>query len=138
MMNESQERDPQTYAIIGACMEVHKTLGHGFLEPIYQDALEIELTHQQIPFERHPRLTICYRGVTIASHYSPDFICYGSVLVELKALTALVSAHDAQVLHYLKATGQARGLLINFGTPQLQFKRLVLSAEDVARRTKNS
>jgi GxxExxY protein len=128
-MNNSKVRDPETYAVIGACMQVHRTLGHGFLEPIYQDAVEIELLHQQIPHERHPQLKIQYRGVTIASHYEPDFLCFGSVIVELKALSALDSAHDAQVIHYLKATRHERGLLINFGAPQLEFKRLVLSAD---------
>jgi GxxExxY protein len=128
-MNSSKEKDPETYAVIGACMQVHRTLGHGFLETIYQDAVEIELLHQRIPHERHAQLTINYRGVTIAHRYEPDFLCFGSVIVELKALSALDTAHDAQVIHYLKATGHERGLLINFGTPQLEFKRLVLSAD---------
>ena len=124
---ESQQRDPETYAIIGACMAVHTELGHGFSEPVYQDAVEIELQFRKIPHERELPLEIFYRGVKLKSFYKPDFICFGSVIAELKALSALDSAHDAQVINYLKATGHERGLLINFGTPKLQFKRLILS-----------
>jgi len=118
-------RDPQTYSIIGACMAVHTELGHGFLEAVYQDALEIELKRRGISFERELRLNIFYSGERLKSYYEADFVCYGSVVVELKALSEIHAAHIAQVLNALKATGQERGLLVNFGTPRLEFKRLV-------------
>jgi GxxExxY protein len=86
---EPTERDPRTYAIIGAAMEVHSRLGCGFLEAVYQEALAIELRVKGVPFEREPELLISYRGETLLTKYRPDFICYGSVVVELKALDRL-------------------------------------------------
>jgi GxxExxY protein len=124
-----EKRDPQTYAIIGACMAVHSELGHGFLEAVYQEALTIELRERRIPFAREKPLPVTYRGALLDTHYKADFICYDAVIVELKALSGLDSAHDAQVINYLKATGIERGLLINFGTPKLQYKRFVWTAD---------
>ena len=123
------ERDPQTYAIIGAAMEIHRRLGHGFLEPIYQDAAVIEFPLQQIPFEREVTLPIKYRNIILPSRYRADFVCFSDIIVEFKALARLSSVEEAQVLNYLKATGFRRGLLLNFGASSLQYKRLVWGYE---------
>ena len=122
-----EERDPRTYAIIGAAMEVHSELGGGFLEPVYHEALEIEFKARQIPFDREARLPVLYKGTQLACEYRADFVCYGAVVVEIKALRELHSAHEAQLINYLKATRLAVGLLVNFGAPSLQYRRLVLS-----------
>ena len=116
----------ESYKIIGACMEVHKTLGSGFLEAVYQEALAIEFSKQGIPFNKEEKLNIHYKGVTLNKEYIADFICYNSIIIELKALSKLNGDHTAQVLNYLKATGFQLGLLINFGSSSLQYKRLVL------------
>lgn len=118
--------DPDTFAIIGAAMEVHTLLGPGFLEPVYQDALAIELADRSIPFAREAPIPIDYKGRRLASVYRADFLCYGSVIVELKALKALTTREESQVMHYLKATGLQRGLLINFGVRSLETRRFVL------------
>lgn len=121
----AEERDPQTFAIIGAAMEVHNQLGHGFLEAVYQEALAKELTARRIPFAREAELVISYKGEPLACRYRADFICYGEVIVELKALSAIGGPEEAQVINYLKATGYQRALLINFGAPSLKYKRMV-------------
>lgn len=120
-------RDPETYDIIGAAMEVHRVLGHGFLEAVYQEALEHELVLRGIPFIAQAELPISYKGRALQCSYRADLLCFDSLIVELKALSSLTSAHDAQVLNYLKATGLQRGLLLNFGTASLEHKRLVNS-----------
>jgi len=122
-------RDPQTYSIIGAEMEIHRQLGHGFLEPGYQDAAVIEFPLQNIPFEREMALPIKYKGIILPSRYRADFVCFSDIIVEFKALARLSSAEETQVLNYLKATGFRRGLLLNFGAPSLQYKRLVWGYE---------
>jgi GxxExxY protein len=122
------QRDPQTYAIIGACMEVHKELGHGFLEAVYQAALERELIARGIPFAREVKLQVCYKDEPLDCWYVADFICYGEVILELKALAKLTNIECAQIINYLKATGLRRGLLINFGATQMEFKRFIRSA----------
>ena len=121
-------RDPQTYAIIGAAMEVHRVLGCGFLEPVYQEALAKEFLLRGIPFRRDLELPITYKGDLLAVKYKPDFICYDAVIVELKALDKLGGKEKAQVINYLKATGYERGLLLNFGTARLEYERLILTA----------
>ena len=121
------EPDPETYSIIGAAMTVHSELGSGFLENVYQAALERELTARKIPFEREQDLPIHYRGSPLNTNYRADFICYGSIIVELKALHTLTGQETAQVLNYLKATKLTRALLINFGTPSLQHRRITLT-----------
>jgi GxxExxY protein len=126
-IDPSQPRDVETYAIIGAAMEVHRELGSGFLEAVYHDALEREFLSQNIPFAREHLIPVLYKGIPLATPYRADFLCYGSVIVELKAIRALTEIEDAQVIHYLKATGLHRALLLNFGGPQLQYKRLVLN-----------
>jgi GxxExxY protein len=121
------QRDPRTYAIIGACMEVHRLLGPGFLEAVYQEALTRELTDQKVPFAREVPLQIAYKGRPLDCTYKADFVCFDGIVVELKALDALTGVEEAQVINYLKATGMELGLLINFGAPSLQYKRFVLS-----------
>lgn len=119
--------DPETYAIIGAAMEVHRELGHGFLEAVYRAALAREFTRREIPFRAEVDLPVFYKGDRLACGYRADFICYEDVLLETKAISALTSSDDAQLLNYLKATCHERGLLINFGAPSMQTKRLVLT-----------
>jgi len=121
------ERDPRTYSIIGAAMEVYNTLGCGFLEAVYQEALAVELAARGIPFRREVPLPISYRGQVLNTSYKADFICFDSVIVELKALEKITGIEHAQVLNYLKATGLEVGLLINFGELSLKWDRFVFS-----------
>jgi GxxExxY protein len=116
----------ESYAIIGAAQEVHKILGHGFLESVYQEALSLEFTERDIPFEKEKELSITYKGQKLNKKYLADFVCYGNIIVELKAVSQLTTEHESQVLNYLKATGYNLALLINFGEPSLTFERLVL------------
>ena len=116
----------ECYKIVGACMEVHNTLGCGFLEPVYQEALTIEFQHQEIPFEREKEFDVTYKGWLLPKTYKVDFLCYGNIIVELKALIQLTGDHFAQVLNYLKASHLKVGMLINFGTHSLFHKRIVL------------
>ncbi len=118
--------EDKTYKIIGACMEVHKQLGNGFLEAVYQEALEEEFRLSGIPYEREKRLQIKYKDKVLSKYYMADFICYNSIIIELKALSQITNEHKSQVLNYLKATNNKVGLLVNFGTISLQHKRLVL------------
>ena len=122
------QRDPRSRAIIGAAMELHDQLGHGFLEPVYQDAMEIELGLCGIPARREEEVPIIYKGQKLETFYKPDFLCFETVIVELKALSEFSPAHEAQVLNYLKATGLTVGLLLNFGTSRLEFRRLIFSS----------
>ncbi len=115
----------EAYRIIGACMEVHRELGSGFLEPVYQEALSIELTSRDILHEREKPLTVTYKGTALEKSYFADFLCHNKIIVELKALNSLSGEHEAQILNYLKATGLRLGLLVNFGTDQLEWKRIV-------------
>ena len=116
----------ECFQIVGACFEVHKNLGCGFLEPVYQEALAVEMAEMNIPFVREKNLRISYKKKQLEKFYVADFICYDSVILELKALSAITSQHEAQVINYLKATGINLGLLINFGEPSLKYKRLLL------------
>jgi len=116
----------ESYKIIGACMEVHKTLGCGFLEAVYQEALAIEFDHRKIPFEQEKRLHITYKNNLLKKEYIADFVCYGKIIVELKALSQLQKEHIAQTLNYLRITDFELGLIVNFGTSSLQYKRVVL------------
>jgi GxxExxY protein len=117
-----------TGKIIGAAMEVHSTLGCGFLEPVYQDAMQVELELQGVPFVAQQELVITYKGQRLKSKYKPDIMADEKVIVELKALARLTSIEEAQVINYLKATGYNVGLLINFGARSLEWKRFVLGA----------
>ena len=116
----------ESYEIIGACMEVHNELGCGFLEPVYQDALEIEFKNKGIPFQKEKELKIFYKGIKLEHKYFADFVCYEKIIVELKALKSLNTEHESQLLNYLKATGFKLGILVNFGESQLKYKRFVL------------
>jgi len=108
-------------------MEVHRQLGCGFLEPVYQEALAIEFTNQDIPFTKEVKLPLTYKGQPLDTNYCADFICFKSVVVELKALNRMSGTEEAQVINYLKATGHEVGLLLNFGTRSLEHRRFVLS-----------
>jgi GxxExxY protein len=115
-----------SYKIIGAALEVHTVLGNGFLEAVYQEALEKEFGFRDIDYCREPKIEIFYKGEALSKYYIPDFICYDKIIVELKASAKLISIDEAQVLNYLKATRIKVGLLINFGTASLEFKRFIL------------
>ena len=124
------QKDPQSHAIIGAAMEVHRKLGFGFLEAVYQCALALEFQQRTIPFKAEVALPIRYKGKLLTCAYRADFICFEDLLVETKAIAELTRVDDAQVLNELKATGLERGLLLNFVAPSLQFKRLVLTPSE--------
>ena len=127
IMKGLTENDPRTFAVIGAAIEVHKQLGCGFLEAVYQEALAIEFSKRNIPFRREVRLPIHYKGQLLATAYCADFICFDAAVIELKALAHMSGTEEAQLISYLKATGYEVGLLLNFGGRSLQHRRLVLS-----------
>jgi GxxExxY protein len=118
-----QYKDEETYAVIGSAMAVHRELGPGFLESAYGDALEIELSNRRIPFEREKLIHIYYKGVPIKTQYQADFVCYDNLIVELKTVDQILDIHRAQLIHYLKATGIKKGLLVNFKSNSLQYER---------------
>lgn len=116
----------ETYAVVGAAIEVHRELGPGFLEAVYQAALKLELVSRKIPFETEKTLAIHYKGQNLGLNYRADVICYGQIIVELKALDRLSGKEESQVLNYLKATGLRVGLLINFGSHgKLEWRKFV-------------
>ena len=116
-----------TYEIQGACFEVYKTMGCGFLEPVYQECLEIEFADRGIPFESQKELDLEYKGKRLKQRYVPDFVCYEKIVVELKALDKIASEHKAQLLNYLHASDMRLGLLVNFGHhPKLECKRMII------------
>ena len=116
-------KDERSYAIIGASMEVHKTLGPGFIEKVYQDALAVEFTKRGIPFEREKQLHVMYKGVQLEHIYQPDFVCYDEYIVELKAVKQIEDIFRAQTINYLRASGYKHALLINFGEMSLKYER---------------
>ncbi len=118
------EFEEETKQIINACMEVHNELGNGFLEPVYQEALEEEFKIRSIPYEREKLLPIVYKGKTLKKEYFADFICFNEIVVELKAVSVLSKPHKAQVLNYLNAANKKIGLLINFGATSLKWERI--------------
>jgi len=126
-MTQNHDRDPRTYAIIGAAFEVHKTLGGGFLEVAYGDALAVEFAARAIPFDRERELPILYKGRRLPTVYRADFLCYGGVIVEIKALVRLSAIEEAQIINYLKASDLEVGLLLNFGPKSLEHRRFVNS-----------
>ena len=118
--------EDETYAIRGAVFEVQREMGSGFLEAVYQECMEKELTRQGIPFEAEKKLSIQYKGESLEHTYKPDLICYNKILVELKSSKTLRPEHYAQVLNYLKATNLRLGLLVNFGThPTATIERII-------------
>ena len=124
----------ESYAIMGACFNVHNEKGCGFTEPIYQECLEIELRHLGIPFVAQPEMKLSYREQTLEHTFRPDFVCHDKIILEIKALSNLIDDHRAQVLNYLNASGLQLGLLVNFGThPKLQSERIPFTP----RRTAN-
>ena len=132
MNNEPDKRDEKTYAIIGAAMAVHNELGHGFLEAVYQDALEIEFKKRGIPYEREKKLDIYYSGEKLASFYRSDFICFDEVILETKALSRMSGTEEGQIINQLKTSKLHKALLINFGCPKLDYKRMVLDLRESA------
>ena len=121
------KKDPRTYELIGAAMEVHRELGCGFLEAVYQEAYAIELIKRVMPYRREVDLPVFYKGQKLNTSYRADFICYDSIIVELKALSKLGKVEEAQIINYLKATGFTIGVLLNFGAASLEYRRFVLS-----------
>ena len=123
----------EAYKIIGACLEVYNEHRHGFVEPIYHESLVYELADQKIPAVSQPHLEVRYKGRTLKKHCEPDFVCYGKVILELKATKDITDEHRAQVLNYLKGTGFELGLLVNFGQKSdLQWERIVRSEKRAA------
>ena len=126
-ISERDRRDPKTYAIIGAAMEVHRQLGCGFLEAVYQEAMAVELATRSVPYRREVELPVFYKGKRLDTAYRADFVCFDSVVVELKALGNLGGAEESQVINYLKAMNHQIGLLLNFGAESLQYRRFIFS-----------
>lgn len=115
----------ESYMIIGACMEVHKKLGSGFLESVYSEALELELKKVGIPYEKEKKLPVYYDDKVLNKYFRADFVCYNSIILELKATKFLIESDHRQTVNNVKATKFKLGLLINFGTPSLTYIRIV-------------
>ena len=116
----------ESYDIMGACFEVYKEMGCGFVEPVYQECLEIELQQRDVPFQSQGQLELKYKGQVLKQKYIPDFICYKKIVLEIKAVSKLTDEHRAQIHNYLKATGYKLGLLVNFGHyPKTEWERIV-------------
>ena len=116
----------ESYAIIGAAMKVHSTLGCGFTEKVYQDALAVEFNKNKIPFQKEVELHVVYDDIELPSTFIPDFICYDKIIVELKAVRELDDMHRSQAYNYAKVSGYQLALLVNFGEPSLTYERLVV------------
>lgn len=121
----SKDRDPETYMIIGLAMEVFNTIGCGFLEAVYQEALELEFINSSIPYEKEKMLPIYYKGKLLKTSYRADFICNETIIVELKAIKQITSIEEAQVINYLKVSRLHKALIINFGAQSLEFRRYI-------------
>ena len=116
----------EVYAVIGAAIEVHRELGPGFLEAVYQEAMEVELEMRGIPFEAQKNLKLYYKRRLLKKEYTPDLLCFGKLIVDLKAIDRLSGKEESQILNYLKATGLKVGVLINFGSSsKLEWQRYV-------------
>jgi GxxExxY protein len=124
-ITQIDEKDPLSYEIIGAAMEVHRELGPGFLDAVYQEALELELQERKVPFASQPQIKLYYKQFPLNKFYKPDFICFDSHIVEIKAESCLTKTDEAQIINTLKATHLSIGLLINFGQPSLKYQRFV-------------
>jgi GxxExxY protein len=120
--------EQESYAIRGACFEVYREMGPGFLEAVYQECLAKEFARQNIPFIARQQLSLQYKGEPLVQTYGPDFICSDKIIVEIKGMREIAPEHKAQLLNYLKATGMKLGLLVNFGhAPQIQIERMARS-----------
>ena len=118
----------ESYAIRGACFEVYKEIGSGFLEAVYQECLAKEFATKDIPYAAQAPLRLYYKGDLLTQGYAPDFICYDRIIIEIKAVKELADEHRAQLINYLKATGHQLGFLVNFGHHAgIQIERIVLS-----------
>ena len=115
----------ESFAIVGACMKVHRTFGAGFLEAVYEEALEREFQNLKIPFKRQVKLDLYYGNQKLTKQYRADFICYDEIIVEIKAVSLIPTAFYAQLQNYLKCTNIELGMLINFGTSSLTYKRMI-------------
>lgn len=116
----------ESYRIIGACFEVYKVKGNGFLESVYQECLSIEFENRDVPFVEKTRLRLEYKGRKLKQEYEPDFMCFDQIIVEIKAVKQLTDEHRAQIINYLKSTGKQLGLLVNFGhCPMIEHERFV-------------
>ena len=133
-----ETRDPRTYAIIGAAMEVHRELGPGFLEAVYHEALDRELAARAIPTQREVAMPIRYKGQLLGTPYRADFVCFNEVVIELKAQRFVGDPECAQVINYLKAGNLETGLLVNFGEESLRFQRFVSSQRSSAKSAKSA
>jgi GxxExxY protein len=132
MNKDEEKREEQTHAIIAAAVMVHDELGSGYLKQVYEEALEHEFVNRKVSYERGPMLRIRYRGIQLNTQYRADFVCYGGVIVELKTMLGLTGLEDAQMINYLKASGLRRGLLLNFGASELQYKLLMHELHEAA------
>lgn len=120
----------ESYQIMGACFEVYKGMGHGFLEAVYQECLCIEFKRRKIPFTPSPELRLSYQGELLRQTYIPDFVCFEKIIIEVKSVGKLASEHRAQLINYLRATRLQLGYLVNFGHhPKVEYERLVLSSK---------
>ena len=117
----------EVYAVVGAAMEVHREKGSGFSEPVYQECMEFELLDRRVAAEPQKEMRISYKGRLLKKTYVADFVAYGQIIVELKALDKLTSREESQVINYLKASGLQVGVLLNFGAASLEWKRIVLT-----------
>ena len=115
----------ETYKLIGLCMKVHRELGCGFLEPVYQEAFEMLLKMEGIPYQREKMLPIYFLGQKLNKEYYADFVCYDKIILEFKAVSTLTTAHEAQLMNYLKASKMKLGLLCNFAEPSFMYRRFV-------------
>ena len=135
-MNAGIVYKEESYQIVGACFEVYREKGCGFLEAVYQECLEIELRLQGVPFVPQKPLVLEYKGSPLRSTYEPDFICHDKIVLELKAVSELNDEHRAQVQNYLRATGMKLGLLVNFGHyPKVQIERIVGGQKRYGKKT---
>ncbi len=117
----------EIFAVVGAAMEVSNEMGAGFLEAVYQEAMQIELAERKIPFEAQVPIWISYKEHRLMKMYVPDLVCYDQIIVEIKAVKKLTTIDEAQLINYLKATSKPVGLLLNFGAPKLEWKRMAYS-----------